>query len=169
MLAIAAVVLAICAALFVLRGCQMEVSSKSPESPVPEAVAGKDPPRQPPPVAPADTGPAPSKVAPQDSAQTSPVPSSWPRTSGSASPSSGTAAEALASAKASVTAAQRAAKRDPGEAFRLYAEAYAAASAHPDDAACAALAESIIPQLRTTADQANAAAGRVDGKTLIEE
>ncbi|MGC1274167.1 MAG: hypothetical protein WBC44_10710 [Planctomycetaceae bacterium] len=100
------------------------------------------------------------------------MPRSSPRASEASAPSPAkatTASEALTTAQARVTAAEREADRDPGEAFRLYAEAYSAVSAHSSDAACAALTERIVPRLRQSAARANAAAGLVGDKTLVEE
>jgi hypothetical protein len=57
---------------------------------------------------------------------------------------------------------------DAGEKFRLLADAYAAVSAHPSDAACAAFAEELSPEVRSAARRANAAADVSPNKTLVE-
>ncbi|HEX6986330.1 MAG TPA: hypothetical protein VF170_13190 [Planctomycetaceae bacterium] len=161
-------VIAIATALFTLRGCATSVQETVAETPstaeseedvlpeTPPESAPKPPePVQPDHGAPAAADSAP--VAPPADAAPSPV---------ADGPS---AAEALADAKAAVADAERVARSDAGEAFRLYAEAYAAVSAHPSDPACAELAASLVPKLRQTATRANAAADPTGDETLIEE
>lgn len=173
-LAFAAAVLAFCAALFVLRGCQTE---EIPES-SPIDAAGEVTPGIPQQTSDdtdtvsRDREPSHPQPAPETSAEVAPSTAASPQTPDSSPRPPGvtdTAAEALATAQQNVTAAERVAESDPGQAFRLYAEAYGAVSAHPDDAACAAFAKTILPHLRNAAEQANASAGTADGKTLIEE
>lgn len=153
-----------------LRGCESErASPEAPEQPVStesEDPAGTDD----------SLGSATASqsgvnaVSPGGSSGRSP--SSGPRrSSDEPAPAAGhPAAAALSDARADIAAADRVSTTDPGEAFRLYADAYAELNRFPADAACAALAESLVPKLKQASAQANASADVVDGdKPLIEE
>lgn len=171
-----AVIVAFLAALFLLRGCldeevtSAEAAAESPESGVAtaetvsdlESVEGEDASS----VERAEESVASSAEGgtPPSSRQTEPAAPESGRSTGRSS-----AAQALSAARSAAGKADQIAGSDPGEAFQLYAEAFAAVSAHPADAACQQMADSLRPKIEGAAARANAGISATSDKTLIEQ
>ncbi len=165
--------LAICLVVLLLRGCESDVSREaisststdaSPDDPASDNQASAE--------ATVPTAAEHGQLDGNSEAVLKPAPikSSPPAVREDAKPSAGTTSpsDGLASATAKAADADRAASTDPGKAFRLYADAYAAASADASNPNSAAFAESLKAKLRKAANAANASAGSTNGRTLIE-
>lgn len=171
-----AVVVAFLAALILLRGCQnKEVTSEEAavESPASEDVAAESEISaanaedqvaasiesvEESTTAGAEGGTSPSAT------QTKPAVPATEKPAGRTS-----AAKALSTARSAAGKADQISDSDPGKAFQLFAEAFAAVSAHPADAACQQLASSLRPKIERTAARANAGISATSDKTLIEQ